>query len=372
MASHTEPAPETEKTAKKQSLGVQQASRDPRSSGTPSGSNSRNPPSEIQPNAPGPGTSRAPQGRYVKDSSRTAIQPTPETKHATNTATTTSPSPPSDSSSALSSLAAHFSSLHHRPNNQPLIVTNIWDAATAQLAAAHPSSSALATASYAIAASCGVADDSLTLSQNLSALDRGIVAAARAAGKPLTVDLQSGYGDWLREAVRELVRRGVVGVNLEDRDTITGRLYSVEEAAERVREVIAVAAGEDREAAGGGAGGSVIKGFVVNARTDVLLTEGGTLDQAIERGKRYLEAGATTVFVWGGPKRGGLKRQELERAVRELGGRVSVKLSLGQGSLTVRELTDIGVARISCGPELWRKAMKAFEEGVQLILGASK
>ena len=281
----------------------------------------------------------------------------------------------SDPPSPLASLATHLISLHRRPHNRPIIVTNIWDAATAERAAGHSGSTALATASYAIAASCGVSDEDLTLEQNLAALDRGIVAAAKAVGKPLTVDLQSGYGDRLSEAVRELVRRGVVGINLEDRDSVTGQLYSVEEAVRRVKEALAVAGGSVHKASDGLGGigdatdaGTIVKGFVINARTDVLLTDGGTIEQAIERGRRYLDAGATTVFIWGGPKRGGLKRAELARAVAELRGRVSVKLSFEKDALTVTELVDIGVARISCGPELWRKAMKAFDQGVDDIL----
>ncbi len=239
---------------------------------------------------------------------------------------------------------------------EPLVLTNIWDAATARVAALHPSCAAIATASYAIAASAGVEDDDLTLEQNLAAVD-GISAVARKHGKPLTVDLQSGYGDRLEEAVRELIQLGVVGCNLEDRDGTVGKMYPIEEAARRVER--ALAAAKDLG----------VPNFVVNARTDILLT-GGTVDEAIERGRAYLDAGATTVFVWGGPKRGGMTREEVTKITEALNGRVSVKLCLGDQCLAVEELADIGVARISCGPELWRKAMTAFEQEMNGILGS--
>ncbi|ERF70614.1 hypothetical protein EPUS_02480 [Endocarpon pusillum Z07020] len=250
--------------------------------------------------------------------------------------------------------AKKLASLH--VPHKPLVVTNVWDAATAKLAALHPSCAAIATASYAIAASAGVEDDDLTPEQNLAALE-GIAAVANKQGKPLTADMQSGYGDRLEEAVRALVRLGVVGCNLEDKDTATGKMYPVEEAAGRVRRALAAA----RDVG--------VPDFVVNARTDVLLA-GGTVDEAIERGRAYLEAGATTVFVWGGPKRGGMTREEVTKIARALDGRVSVKLNLGTQYLTVKELADIGVARISCGPELWRKAMRAFEQEMNGILGS--
>jgi 2-methylisocitrate lyase-like PEP mutase family enzyme len=256
----------------------------------------------------------------------------------------------------LAAQAAKFASLHI-PSN-PLIVTNVWDAATAKIAAAHPSCAALATASYAVAASAGVEDDDLTLEQNLAAVN-GVAAMARTYERPLTVDLQSGYGERLEEAVRGLVTRGVVGCNLEDRDSAMGEMYAVGEAAGRVERALAVA----RELG--------VPRFVVNARTDVLVT-GGTVEEAIERGRAYLDAGATTVFVWGGSKRGGMTGEEVTKMARALEGRVSVKLCLGEQYLTVKDLAEIGVARISCGPELWWKAMKAFEQEMDSILASAR
>lgn len=43
--------------------------------------------------------------------------------------------------------------------------------------------------------------------------------------------------------------------------------------------------------------------FVVNARTDVMRLvplPDNALEETIGRGKAFLEAGATTIFVWGG------------------------------------------------------------------------
>lgn len=99
---------------------------------------------------------------------------------------------------------------------------------------------------------------------------------------------------------------GVVGINLEDFAREKNGLYTVGEAVERIRTVMSVA----REKG--------LADFVVNARTDVLVW-GREMDEAIARGRAYLDAGATTVFLWGGRERGGLARGEVERAARELG-----------------------------------------------------
>ena len=256
--------------------------------------------------------------------------------------------------SDLAAQAVQLASLH--VPGKPLVLTNVWDAATAKLAATHPSCAAIATASYAIAASIGVEDDDLTLEQNLAAVGR-IAAVTKKHRKPLTVDMQSGYGDRLEEAVQKLVEKGVVGCNLEDMDTATGKMYPVDEAAQRVKQTRSVA-----ETLG-------VPGFVVNARTDILFS-GGSVDEAIQRGQAYLDAGATTIFVWGGPHRGGLKREEVAKVAEALDGRISVMLGRGEQYLTVKDLAEIGVARISCGPGLWRKAMRAFEQEMEEILGS--
>ncbi|KAJ5189632.1 Pyruvate/Phosphoenolpyruvate kinase [Penicillium cf. griseofulvum] len=256
--------------------------------------------------------------------------------------------------STQNDIAKHLRALH-QPGN-PLILTNVYDAATASIIASLPSAPAIATASYAIAATIGVDDNALTKAQNLTAI-AAIAASVRALNpaKPLTVDLQDGYGDTaeLADTINQIIALGVVGCNIEDMDA-TGVLRSVDEAAARVRVVIQAA-----KAAG-------VPDFVVNARTDVLLTENGTIEEAIERGKAFLEAGATTVFVWGSGR--GVSTEEVAKLVNALGGMVNVKMNLREGFLGVKEIRALGVARVSVGPELWRTAMKAFTEQAEQVL----
>lgn len=253
-------------------------------------------------------------------------------------------------------LAQTFKALH-KPGD-PIILTNVWDAISAKAVASLPETRALATASYAIAQAAGLEDPELTLDVNL----RGAAAVARVAkafNKPLTVDFQDGYGDQLEEGVRKLVEIGAVGINLEDFSRERDGLYSIDEAAARVKTALKVAANAG------------VPDFVVNARTDALLA-GQTVDEAIKRGKAYIDAGATTVFIWGGRERGGTTRAEVEKEAKELGGRLNVSLvRIVPGGLTVKELKEIGgsgVARISVGPQLMMRSVGAVTEEAGKIL----
>ena len=243
-------------------------------------------------------------------------------------------------SEKLDALARQLKSLHSP--QKPLILTNVWDAATASMGAALPETTAIATASYAIGASIGLRDENkMTLDQNLGALER-VMAGVRLAGNsdtlPVTADLQDGYED-PAEAIRRVLDLGVVGCNIEDVDNTQDppRMRPIDEAVGRIE----IAKKAAREAG--------VTNFVVNARTDVL-GHGGTLEDAIQRSRQYLEAGANTAFVWGALKHK-LTIEDVKKVVSELDGRVSV---LAQG-LTVAELSACGVSRISIGPALhWR------------------
>lgn len=256
--------------------------------------------------------------------------------------------------SSQSNLARTLKSFH--VPGTPLLLANVWDAASAHLIASQASTKALATASYAIAATQGVDDNDMTLEQNLQGI-RNVIAGLRKAGKteqiPLTADLQDGYGE-PAETVRRAIELGVVGCNLEDVNNAAKEMRGVGEAVERVRKVVEAA----REAG--------VPDFVVNARCDVLGYGGGITD-VIERGKRYLEAGAITVFVWGVGK-WDIKPEEVREMLKAFDGRLAVQ----PGSIGVEKLTELGVSRISVGPALWRKSMSVvLEEADNLKLFSS-
>ncbi|OBT48596.1 hypothetical protein VE00_00766 [Pseudogymnoascus sp. WSF 3629] len=257
----------------------------------------------------------------------------------------------------------------HQPSS-PFVLSNVHDipSTTTVLTLNTPTSTpvkALATGSYAIAGTLGLEDADLTLPLNLQALSL-ISPIARAAGVPLTADLQDGYGEQLRECVGGAIDLGVVGANIEDGIPAKGYgkglegLRTLEQQVERLKIVFEVA--KDRG----------LPDFVVNARTDLFmldpLPEGwgreDILKEAVRRGKAYLEAGATSFFVWGP-----VTVDDVKTLVKELDGKVAVLLSGGGGKVTVAEWKEIGVCRISVGPTLWRESMAALKKAAEKILG---
>ena len=234
--------------------------------------------------------------------------------------------------------------LHHRP--AILVLVNVWDAASARTVAALPGCQAIATGSWPIAASLGTPDgEVLTRSQMLAAVAR-IVAAVDL---PVTADLESGYGadpGEVGETVARAIGVGVVGCNLED------RRRPVAEAAARIG---AARARADAEGVP----------LVINARLDQPVTGEGELDEAVRRARGYLDAGADCVFpirARGAELLAGLV-ERIDAPVNAFG--------VPDGP-SVRELADLGVARVSFGPGPLGAALAALARtGAELLGGGA-
>ena len=127
--------------------------------------------------------------------------------------------------------AATFRSLHE--SRGPIVLFNIWDAGTAKVVAS-TGARAIATGSWSVAAANGFADgECVPLDLAIDNLTR-IVAATEL---PVTVDLESGYGETGQEVahcVRRAIEAGAVGCNLEDSFPKDGSLRGVDEQAERI------------------------------------------------------------------------------------------------------------------------------------------
>ncbi|TCL85472.1 MULTISPECIES: isocitrate lyase/phosphoenolpyruvate mutase family protein [unclassified Rathayibacter] len=231
--------------------------------------------------------------------------------------------------------------LHTAP--ELLSVVNVWDVVSATTITALPETRALATASHSIAATFGYEDgERIPLDLHLSMIER-IVAAVDV---PVSADLEAGYGD-AGETVRRAIEVGVVGANLEDQaKPLAEALRSVEKA---------VAAAEEEAVP-----------FALNARTDVFLRAGDrdrgeVLADAIERGRAYLDAGATCFFV-----PGLLQDAELEALVAELG-RQRVSVIGVPGSQSPARFEELGLARVSYGPWTQRVALTALQDAATAL-----
>jgi 2-methylisocitrate lyase-like PEP mutase family enzyme len=259
-------------------------------------------------------------------------------------------------SSEINTRAQSFKSLHIP--GQPLILVNVHDAFSARIVASLPECKALATASFSIALANNTVDADLDLKTQIKAVQE-IAAVAHQANKPLSVDFQAGYGEELEEGVQKLIALGVVGINLEDADPKTEVVFEEAVAVSRIKRALAVAA-----KAG-------VPDFVVNARSDTLL-RGGTLEEAIRRGRLYLDAGATSIYILGGGSPNDA-RNNVKKMVEGLDGKVNVALRLpkegGPATLSSKDIADLGAARISIGPQLYAPTVEAIKNTAGKVFG---
>jgi len=245
---------------------------------------------------------------------------------------------------ALAAQAKSFRALH--VPGKPLLLANVYDATSARIVGSLPGCRALASASYALAKTIGTEDAQLTLEQNFTLL-APIAAVAHELNLPFTVDIQDGYGDRLEEVIRRVVTElGAVGVNLEDSHHETNKMMGEAEAVERVRRAVEVAAKLG------------VPDFVVNARSDTFLM-GGELDESIRRGKKLLEAGATTVYVFWHPTKE-MVEADVKKVVDAFDGRANIQLRKASAvqakPLTSADIAKLGAARVSVGPQLYLAA----------------
>lgn len=254
--------------------------------------------------------------------------------------------------SSVNSVAKTFRALH-KPG-KPILLANVWDGFSARIVASLPSTQALATASYAVAQAAGLDDDDLDMETNLRAVSI-IAPIAQKFNKPLSVDFQDGYGDQLEHGIASLIKLGVVGINLEDANKDTKKMYDIDEAASRVQR--AVKAANDNG----------VPDFVVNARCDTML-HGGTLDDAVKRGKAYLEAGAANIFVLGGEAPGGPTKEEVAKLTEAFNGKLNIGARIMGSGLSVSELAQIGIARCSLGPQLQMKTTETIKQNAEKYL----
>lgn len=220
--------------------------------------------------------------------------------------------------------SALFRSLHDA--NQPLRLSNAWDAASAKVAEAS-GAQAVATTSAGVAWSLGLPDG------NKLDRERAVAAIARivkAVGVPVTADIEGGYADTpegVAETVTDVLKAGAVGINIEDGNSAPEYFIEVIAAARRAANHFGV-------------------DLFINARTDVFLSgnnsEEHQIGEAIRRAGLYASAGADGIFVPGATS---------ETAIGSLveGISVPVNVMVGPGSIDVTELGKLGVARVSLG-----------------------
>jgi methylisocitrate lyase len=241
--------------------------------------------------------------------------------------------------------AQRFRDLHVA--GKPLVLFNAWDAGSAN-AVADAGAPAIATSSWAVAAAHGYSDgEQLPLEAALANLRRIV----KSVELPVSVDLEAGYGtspEAVAAAVRKVIAAGAIGLNLEDQDIRRGALYSIGEQSIRI-------------AAARKAANAHAPGCFINARTDLFLNidptghDVGLIHEAIRRAAAYADAGADGFFA------PGLRNESLIAGLRQ-------ECPLPLNIMVVPDLpahgrlAELGVSRISYGPQPYRLAMQSLAE----------
>ncbi|HEX5397392.1 MAG TPA: isocitrate lyase/phosphoenolpyruvate mutase family protein [Candidatus Limnocylindria bacterium] len=248
----------------------------------------------------------------------------------------------------LAELAVRLRALHHE--DAPLILPNAWDVASAR-AVERAGAMAIATSSSAVAESLGFEDgENAPPDEMFAAIGR----IARSVPLPVTADVEGGYGMEAGELVERLVATGAVGMNVEDTDRGgASTLVGIEHQAQRIAAI--------RHAAE-----STGVPLVINARIDVYLRDRRppeeTTDEAIERARAYLAAGADCVYpIW-------LTDADLIAGI-VAALHAPLNVLLRPGAPGIAELHRLGVRRISVGGGLMKRAMDSVEADARAVLG---
>jgi len=227
-----------------------------------------------------------------------------------------------------------FHDLHHQ--RIPFVLPNAWDVPSA-LAYLADGFTAIGTTSFGVASSAGHRDGSRAVRS------ANIVLAAWLA--PLqcyvSVDIEDGYSDDPDIVADYVAQLSIAGINIED--SADGNLIDPARAAAKV------AAVKQRNPE-----------VFINARVDTYwLNQDADTAKTIERALRYVEAGADGIFVPSANDRAELA--ELSRNIpRPLN-------TLPVPGLTLTDLGELGVARVSTGSAPYRAGLYAAAQVARAV-----
>lgn len=233
-----------------------------------------------------------------------------------------------------------------------LVMPDAFDGLSARLIE-HAGFEAVQCSGFSMAMAAGyVAETNLSFSENLETT-RKIVNATRL---PVMADGEDGFGDSgkLSQAIREFIRIGVAGINIEDQVLNAwggGKaVIPVDLAADKIALARKVAAEEGNP------------GFVLNARTDALAVAADKaqgLRDAVERANRFFAAGADLAFITGVTT-----LDEVKFLKEQIGGPISIAAGLPYNAQTldVRDLVALGIGRVSLPVALLGAAIQGMAE----------
>ena len=231
--------------------------------------------------------------------------------------------------------AERFKALHERDG--AFVIPNPWDVGSARLLEGL-GFEALATTSSGFANTLGRLDGMVTLEEKLEYCR----ALCVATGIPVSADLENCFADDPQEAAKTILlaaEAGVVGGSIEDYSGDESKpIYDFELSVERVQAAVEAAR-------------SLEFPFTLTARAENLLHGRNDLDDTIRRLQAFEAAGADVLYA------PGLKTlDEVRTVVGAVSKPVNVLSPFLRG-VTVAQLAEVGVKRISIGGALARAAM---------------
>jgi 2-methylisocitrate lyase-like PEP mutase family enzyme len=233
----------------------------------------------------------------------------------------------------------NFRALHERKG--AFITPNPYDVGTARLLA-YLGFEALATTSAGYAFSVGQRDNTIGRDKMM----RHVAEIVAATDLPVSADLENGFGDspeTVAETIRLAAATGLAGGSIEDSTQRPEQsVYELELAVERIRAAVEVVR-------------ALPFAFTLTARAENFIVGRPDLQDTIQRLQAYQEAGADVLFA-----PGLTSKDDIVSVVSSLDRPVSVIMGLQGVQLSLAELSEIGVKRISVGSALARAALGAF------------
>ncbi|MCF8721626.1 isocitrate lyase/PEP mutase family protein [Nitrospina gracilis] len=174
-------------------------------------------------------------------------------------------------------------------SQKPVVLPGVYNAFTAKQAAAM-NFSGLYLSGAALSNSLGVPDNGTLGLDEFAWLGRWIV---QAVDLPVLCDADTGFED-IEVTIRRYIETGFAGIQIEDQvfpkrcGHLQGKeVVPAEEMVSRLKQAVAVR-------------NAMAPDFLIVARTDARGADnvdvGGQLDECIDRGNRYREAGADVIF----------------------------------------------------------------------------
>lgn len=239
-------------------------------------------------------------------------------------------------------------------SNETLIMPDAFDPMSAKLIE-NAGFKAVQCSGYSFAVAAGYEKETdVTLEENILWTSK----ITESVNVPVMADAEDGYGgpEEVLDTAERFIEAGVAGLNLEDQiPDGKGAVVSEDLMMQKImvaREIAEVKNCPD---------------FIINGRTDALRStenrdEG--LEIAIQRANQYLLAGADLAFITY------LETlDEVKKVAREVKGPVSIAAGLPYNTknFKIKDLENLGVARVSLPTLLIQSTLKAIKKSLNLV-----